>query len=149
MTPSDLYAYGAALAGRPQWQAWLARFLGPIHPGGPRSAIDDSLVRKWSRGARPVPEWAANTIRAEAAIFLPPDEWIERGPYIVRLWWPRIVLELVSDARGLALSGHMAAALVSLPDGRDVALWHCDDMGHLDKLLLRLRGEEARKVKRL
>jgi hypothetical protein len=58
MTPEYLRQTGAAVYG-PEWQRALARGLGPLHPEGARDAIDDSLVRKWARGARPIPSWVA------------------------------------------------------------------------------------------
>lgn len=58
MTPALLRRIGEALYGA-EWQRALARGLGPLHPEGAREAIDDSLVRKWTRGARPVPDWVA------------------------------------------------------------------------------------------
>lgn len=127
MTRHDLYAYGAALAGRPQWQAWLARFLGSFHPGGAREVIDDSLVRKWARGARPVPIWAASAILAEAAIALPPDEWIEQPPYLVRLWWPLVVIEITTSERAMTIAGHAGARIIGLPDGREGLVWRSDE----------------------
>ena len=61
MTPDDLRRAGEAIYG-PEWQRALARGLGPLHPEGARQAIDDSLVRKWSRGARPIPAWVAGAL---------------------------------------------------------------------------------------
>lgn len=47
---------GEALYG-PQWQRALARALGPLHPDGPREAIDDRFVRRLAAGERGVPGW--------------------------------------------------------------------------------------------
>jgi len=47
---------GEALYG-PQWQRALARALGPMHPDGPREAIDDRFVRRLAAGDRSVPRW--------------------------------------------------------------------------------------------
>ena len=46
---------GELLGGR-TWQAELARELAPYRPDS-NSPIDDSLVRKWKRGERPIPAW--------------------------------------------------------------------------------------------
>lgn len=46
-----------------EWQRALARGLGPYHPARAREAIDDSLIRKWTRGARPIPDWVAAALR--------------------------------------------------------------------------------------
>ncbi|SMF27233.1 hypothetical protein SAMN06265365_11088 [Tistlia consotensis] len=45
-----------------EWQRALARGLGPLHPEGARPSIDDSLVRKWVRRARPVPDWVSGAL---------------------------------------------------------------------------------------
>lgn len=67
MTPEQrleiLVRVGEELFGR-DWQRPIARFLGPAHPDGARDAIDDSLVRKWVRKARPVPEWVPQALAA-------------------------------------------------------------------------------------
>lgn len=47
---------GEALYGQ-QWQRALARALGPLHPDGPREAIDDRYVRRLAAGDKPVPAW--------------------------------------------------------------------------------------------
>ena len=47
---------GEALHGA-DWQRAMARDLGPFYPNGPRSHIDDRLVRRWLAGERPVAEW--------------------------------------------------------------------------------------------
>lgn len=49
------------------WQRPLARALGPHHPGGARSTIDDRLVRRWASGERPVPEWVRSALVGIAA----------------------------------------------------------------------------------
>jgi hypothetical protein len=41
-----------------EWQRALARTLGPFHPDRPREAIDDRLIRRWTSGERPIPNWA-------------------------------------------------------------------------------------------
>jgi hypothetical protein len=61
ITPSQLREIGQALYGA-CWQRALARALGPLHPSGWRASIDASLVRKWARGTRPVPDWAATAM---------------------------------------------------------------------------------------
>ena len=54
----DVFAQaGELLVGR-DWQRALARILAPYHPSGTKTnSLDDSLVRKWKRGDRPIPEW--------------------------------------------------------------------------------------------
>jgi hypothetical protein len=54
----DVFAQaGELLVGR-DWQRALARMLAPYHPSGTKTnSLDDSLVRKWKRGDRPIPEW--------------------------------------------------------------------------------------------
>ena len=61
MTPAALRAAGHVLFGDEATRA-MARALGASHPGGARDMIDDSLVRKWLRGARPVPAWVAPAV---------------------------------------------------------------------------------------
>lgn len=61
MTADDLHEVGGALFG-PRWQREMARALGPLHPDGARESIDDSLVRKWARGARNIPAWVPRAL---------------------------------------------------------------------------------------
>lgn len=61
MTADDLHEIGGALFG-PRWQREMAPALGPLHPDGAREAIDDSLVRKWARGARDIPAWVPRAL---------------------------------------------------------------------------------------
>lgn len=61
-----LVAYGRARFGG-AWQTAMARLLGQIHPEGARDSIDPALVRKWTRGARPVPAWVRPALAATAA----------------------------------------------------------------------------------
>lgn len=82
MTPDLLRACGHALFGD-EWQRALARALGPMHPMGARDAIDDSLVRKWSRGARPVPDWVAPVIAG--MLETEPDRMMARAEECRRL----------------------------------------------------------------
>ena len=56
-----LGAAGRALHGR-DWQRALAADLGPLHPDGPRSSIDDRLVRRWAAGDRAIPDWVGSAL---------------------------------------------------------------------------------------
>jgi hypothetical protein len=52
---------GRLLVGE-NWQCALARLLAPYRPDQSASPLDDSLVRKWKRGARPIPEWVQDAL---------------------------------------------------------------------------------------
>lgn len=52
MTPAKLAAIGTALYGPGPWQRRLALALD----------VDDSLLRKWMRGARPMPGWLPDAL---------------------------------------------------------------------------------------
>lgn len=56
LTRESFVAVGELLFG-PEWKNAMARALGPLHPDGPREAIDDRLVRRWVSGERPIPSW--------------------------------------------------------------------------------------------
>lgn len=47
-----------------EWQRALARSLGPHHPDGPRSTVDNRLVRRWAAGERPIPGWVWEALPA-------------------------------------------------------------------------------------
>ncbi|MDE2579127.1 MAG: hypothetical protein KGL46_10000 [Hyphomicrobiales bacterium] len=62
----DLEIAGRLLAGD-NWQRALARMLAPYAP--PRlnatgRGVDDSLLRKWKRGERNIPEWVGPALAA-------------------------------------------------------------------------------------
>lgn len=58
-----LDAAGRAAFGK-EWQRAMARALGPHHPDGARSSIDDRLVRRWASGERPIPGWVWEALPA-------------------------------------------------------------------------------------
>lgn len=53
------WLYGA------QWQAELARMLGPQHPDGPREALPRQMVQRWASGSRSIPDWVLAAIRTK------------------------------------------------------------------------------------
>lgn len=57
MNKRDALLLAAPLVFGEQWQSQLSRALGPVHPEGPRLAVDGRLVRRWAAGHRDVPTW--------------------------------------------------------------------------------------------
>lgn len=63
MTPELLEQVGMSLFGD-NWQRNLARALAPHRKdGGNAATLDDSLVRKWKRGERTIPEWVGPALQ--------------------------------------------------------------------------------------
>jgi len=58
----DLLVSASELLFGPEWQRVIARRLGAFHPDGPREAIDDRLVRRWTSGERPIPDWVISAL---------------------------------------------------------------------------------------
>lgn len=56
MSRDQLILAGQLLFGD-DWKSAMARALGPLHPRGARSSIDERLVRRWASGERDVPAW--------------------------------------------------------------------------------------------
>ena len=57
MSPQDFTAAGRLLGGGDGWKREVGRLLGPLHPDGPRDALDASQVDRWSSGKREVLPW--------------------------------------------------------------------------------------------
>lgn len=62
MSDVDLLRRAGELLYGINWQRALARGLGPLHPDGPRPAINDRTVRRWAAGDSAVPAWAWRAI---------------------------------------------------------------------------------------
>jgi hypothetical protein len=60
----DILVSASMLLLGPEWQHAIARTLGPFHPDGPRPALDDRLIRRWSAGERPIPHWVITALSA-------------------------------------------------------------------------------------
>jgi hypothetical protein len=59
----DLLVGAGSLLFGSEWQRPVARMLGPLHPGGARTTIDDRLLRRWASGERPIPDWVIPAVR--------------------------------------------------------------------------------------
>jgi hypothetical protein len=58
----DTLAHAGRLIAGDNWQTALGRALAPFRADGVSAPLDDSLMRKWKRGDRPVPAWATPAI---------------------------------------------------------------------------------------
>ena len=119
MTPDEFTASSIALLrSAVNWQTAMARRLG---------FKDASRVRKWLRGAEPIPPWVeaqfAEWLGATALAPWPRDEWLigdafggdgRRREYIAHLQPPRFVARVVAcDGDGLPEAGEEPADILT------------------------------------
>lgn len=119
MTPDEFTASSIALLrSAVNWQTAMARRLG---------FKDASRVRKWLRGAEPIPPWVeaqfAEWLGATALAPWPRDEWLigdafggdgRRREYIAHLQPPRFVARVVAcDDDGLPEAGEQPADILT------------------------------------
>lgn len=119
MTPDEFTASSIALLrGAVNWQTAMARRLG---------FKDASRVRKWLRGAEPIPPWVearfAEWLGATALAPWPRDEWLigdafggdgKRREYVYHVQPPRFVARVVAcDDDGLPEAGEQPADILT------------------------------------
>lgn len=119
MTPDEFTASSIALLrSAVNWQTAMARRLG---------FKDASRVRKWLRGAEPIPPWVeaqfAEWLGATALAPWPRDEWLigdafggdgKRREYVYHMQPPRFVARVVAcDDDGLPEAGEQPADILT------------------------------------